>query len=563
MAITDRIKRTASSIAKKMAKDTIKKAAKVALKVISKAIISLVAAHLPIVLIAVIIVLIISLISIPTINNVSAALLPADDNYIVKIDEEGAAPAVSLSQLEEGINEWLKSHKGMRENALEVAAPLISAQSEYKVNAVFMLAIARVECGIGTNSKHGYNWWSFGIHTGLNFNSAEDCVNTAADGIANGSYYFTQGRYTVNEIGEVYCPDSDVPGQSQPWQENVRNYMTELYNAMGITVTSSSGASQGDILGKAQEILEYIRANGFTYGAPGRSIPDIKNGKKIDCSSYVSWVLYESGYTEFKGHQHTSSDFCNNTMNWQVIDREEDLQPGDILAYEGHVEIYAGNGKIYNAGSTKAIRETKQPYNKTRSFYTAVRPPAIVNTSSSGVATSGDGYTQVYSANGRTYKEYKQSRGSYKDVKYSSGTVSSSGCGPTSAAIVASGYGSNYNPGTLIQAAKSKYGVSNFTASPDATGKMLKTAGLSYKQTTGVSKQELQKHLRTGKPAVVSVNNSCGAMFTGATHYIAILAINGNQVYVSNPNPKKATGWVDISNVITCNSGRAAFLITE
>lgn len=69
--------------------------------------------------------------------------------------------------------------------------------------------------------------------------------------------------------------------------------------------------------------------------------------------------------------------------------------------------------------------------------------------------------------------------------------------------------------------------------------------------------------MRTGKPAVVSVNNSCGAMFTGATHYIAILAINGNQVYVSNPNPKKATGWVDISNVITCNSGRAAFLITE
>lgn len=176
---------------------------------------------------------------------------------------------------------------------------------------------------------------------------------------------------------------------------------------------------------------------------------------------------------------------------------------------------------------------------------------------------SGDGYTKVTTYNNKTYKEYKQSKGSYSGDKYSGGTIASSGCGPTSVAIVASGYGSSYNPGQLIKAAKSKYGVSNFSASPEATGKMLKTAGLKYKSTFSLTKSQLKKHLKSGKPAVLSVNSSCGGMFTNNTHYIAILAIKGNDVYVSNPNPKKKTGWVDIADVMTCNSGRAAFLVNK
>lgn len=563
MALGGMIKKAVGSFAGKKIKEKAGNAMKIVLNTVKRVMLKAMRKIMLPTLVIVLVYLLLSSIVIPTIlTDVNASgLLPLDDNYIVKTDEEGAAPAVSKSQLDEGIKIWLKSYKGMRDNALKVSSALISAQDKYKVNAVFMLAVARQECGIGTNSKHGYNWWSFGVNAGYSYDSPEDCVDTAANGIANGSYYFTKGRYTVNEIGEVYCPDSDIPGQSGPWQEAVRTNMTDLYAAMGITPTTLGG-SQGDILGKAKEIIEYARSHGFTYGAPGKGIPELKNGKKLDCSSYVSWVLYECGYTQFKGHQHTSSEFYNNTMKWQTV-KEKDLQPGDILAYNGHVEIYAGSGKIYNAGSTSAIKKD-QPYKKSRSFERAVRPPVIANGSASGgISANGDGYTKVYSANGKSYKEYKQSRGSYKDVKYSDGTVASSGCGPTSSAIVASGYGSNYNPGTLIKAARSKYGVSNFTACPDSTGKMLKTAGLSYKYTTGVSKSELQKHLKKGKPAVVSVNSSCGAMFTGATHYIAILNINGDKVYVSNPNPKKTTGWVNISNVITCNSGRAAFLITN
>ena len=58
----------------------------------------------------------------------------------------------------------------------------------------------------------------------------------------------------------------------------------------------------------------------------------------------------------------------------------------------------------------------------------------------SSTSAESDGYTKTYTANGKTYKEFKQGQGTYKEIKYSDGNISSSGCGPTSAAIVASGY---------------------------------------------------------------------------------------------------------------------------
>ena len=179
----------------------------------------------------------------------------------------------------------------------------------------------------------------------------------------------------------------------------------------------------------------------------------------------------------------------------------------------------------------------------------------------SSSATSGDGYTQVYTVGDKKYKEFKQGSGSYaQTVKYSEGNIASSGCGPTSAAIVASGYGKDFNPGSLVESARQKYGVSNFKASPDATGKMLTTAGLTYTQVYSISVEQLKSHLGSGRPIVMSVGNACGGLFTNNSHYIAILDVKGEQAYVSNPS-RKATGWIDINKIVTCNSGHAAFLV--
>lgn len=118
---------------------------------------------------------------------------------------------------------------------------------------------------------------------------------------------------------------------------------------------NNGGNSADIILQKAKECHDYLRNNGYKYAQIGISIPITGQGRTIDCSSYVSWVLYEAGFTQFKGHQHTSGVFATNPYNWEKIYKKEDLQPGDIIVYSGHVEIYAGDGKYFNCGGKDSI----------------------------------------------------------------------------------------------------------------------------------------------------------------------------------------------------------------
>ena len=48
--------------------------------------------------------------------------------------------------------------------------------------------------------------------------------------------------------------------------------------------------------------------------------------------------------------------FNANYKNWQEVSIDE-MQPGDILCYDGHVEIYAGNGRVYSCGWNDKIQD--------------------------------------------------------------------------------------------------------------------------------------------------------------------------------------------------------------
>lgn len=125
---------------------------------------------------------------------------------------------------------------------------------------------------------------------------------------------------------------------------NTNSYYTEL-----------SGKYANTILEKAKQCHDYLRNNKYKYAQAGISVPITSAVKTVDCSSFVSWVLYETGFTEFKGYQKTSSYFKKNPMNWQKISKEN-LQAGDILVYTDHVQIYAGDEKYYNCGGNDSIQ---------------------------------------------------------------------------------------------------------------------------------------------------------------------------------------------------------------
>lgn len=129
-------------------------------------------------------------------------------------------------------------------------------------------------------------------------------------------------------------------------------FKTGYYDAIDKWCSQSSSGEGGTIVEKAVECHQYLRTNGFSYGQVGRNIPIKGSSRKIDCSSFVSWVLYEAGYDGFKGYQKTSSTFNANKWGWQKIPTSQ-AQPGDILCYSGHVEIVAASGggnkfRVYN-----------------------------------------------------------------------------------------------------------------------------------------------------------------------------------------------------------------------
>lgn len=138
------------------------------------------------------------------------------------------------------------------------------------------------------------------------------------------------------------------------------------------------------LLGIVRNCKAYYANNNFYYSqaAGVRSIPADKsktyNGiRYVDCSTYVSWSLYEyaliNGKTSMEkyfSNQKTSRDFASigaqgGNSYLKVVNGLSNAKPGDILVTPGHVEFfysYTKNGtnkvniKVYNCGSNNSVR---------------------------------------------------------------------------------------------------------------------------------------------------------------------------------------------------------------
>ena len=103
-------------------------------------------------------------------------------------------------------------------------------------------------------------------------------------------------------------------------------------------------------------------ANGSNHGLD-TTFEKSKTGYKHSCcATYVSWVLQECGYLLESEHTNSANGLQSILINknWIRISSESELQPGDVLCWDHHVEIYGGNNRIYNAGSGNAIRNAVQ-----------------------------------------------------------------------------------------------------------------------------------------------------------------------------------------------------------
>lgn len=94
----------------------------------------------------------------------------------------------------------------------------------------------------------------------------------------------------------------------------------------------------------------------YAYGGAA-TITDLKGNKyrvRTDCSGYVSYCLYTAGLIDANTRK-TSQTFGSLDCTEEVD--VSDMQPGDLLVYSGHIDIYAGNGKKWNWGSHSSAED--------------------------------------------------------------------------------------------------------------------------------------------------------------------------------------------------------------
>lgn len=182
----------------------------------------------------------------------------------------------------------------------------------------------------------------------------------------------------------------------------------------------SSGATGGkDWIGVVRSVHKAMSdetiANNYEYSSASHNIKvdGTTYSVRWDCSGFVSACLQVYGVKP-KGWTTNASGFASKAANldkftFMAWPGWDNLQEGDIMARDGHTEIFAWNkgGKhyVYNAGSTKAIKATS-PTSSSKDSYSAVWRPNNPGAGVTLVTGTTDGTTASisgdYSSGGMT-----------------------------------------------------------------------------------------------------------------------------------------------------------------
>lgn len=178
---------------------------------------------------------------------------------------------------------------------------------------------------------------------------------------------------------------------------NRERYNWILFNEGIYTLANGeviSGAS--DIVEIADKCHKHMEERLYTYslGTLPSTANDAWNVPYTCCATYVDWVLAEAGYKDKTEQLIHSAPYLFKhyaEKGFTLIKSYNELQAGDLVFFHyasddgtysfngvpytiGHVQIYAGDDKWYNAGSTDSIRNPAYTYRETNGFVVGLRP---------------------------------------------------------------------------------------------------------------------------------------------------------------------------------------------
>ena len=165
------------------------------------------------------------------------------------------------------------------------------------------------------------------------------------------------------------------------------------------------------------------------------------------------------------------------------------------------------------------------------------------------------GYPTTFTtADGKVYKEYKQNGITpWADKEYYGGTMDDSGCGLAAMSIILSGYGKDQTPGDLCDRYAPELDYEKMGSEFNKVFEVPSTP--FFFDYLSMTEDRIRKHLETDEPAIVCIWGVLGAnRWTRSSHFITLLACEGDKVYVSNPNGlpghSNCSGWYDFDEVV-------------
>lgn len=279
-------------------------------------------------------------------------------SLVVKLDEQQALKELDKNQIKEVIENYF-TVEDTKNNFLGVIDSLVRVQEQYKVNAVFIMAIIQKESSGGTgwnlidesthnwaSIKGSYNGASYTDRNGTNwrkYNSFSEATEDLGKLIGESGPYFSENRYTIEEIGEKYCQPPEE------WINKISTYVIDMYESIGETVYIFT--SEGNEL---QNKVVEVAKNSTSYNI----IP-----KKGYCQGWVADVYAKAGANS--GKRISADTAVLAGRNWGVSKDWNTIQLGATVygyAYNyaskynsaGHVGIYIGNGQVaHNIGYVK------------------------------------------------------------------------------------------------------------------------------------------------------------------------------------------------------------------
>ena len=320
----------------------------------------------------------------------------------------------SASQL---INKSLKINSGVTAEQIDAAIAkavgtdsymygtgkdFIEAGQQSGLDPLYLVAHAIEETGWGKSQivKDKNNWYGIGAFDSSPYASAYNFDNKRA-GIVEGAKWiaknYTNGSEKQDTLYKMVHSSSGHNYATNPsWANNIATLMLQVAGGSvnggvvgknGGSSGASASVSNNSTVNKALSVAKSIVDQGYPYVWGGES--PAEGG--FDCSGLIHYAYKQAGL-----------DLGNVRTTYDMLDYGKPIAlagdnglanalPGDLIfPHTGHVYLYAGNGKAYEAiGSGKGIHLTDSP---TRRKTYAIR--RIVN---QGDAASNNGLNRMIS----------------------------------------------------------------------------------------------------------------------------------------------------------------------